>query len=343
MFSELDAQHLLDGLPVGISPDADPTAIATGRLLGLDIQAGLAQVSINGSDGVWMPAAPGIYTANTRVRVQRSPLDGGRASYCLGPVQGGPMVVAGKVVAVKSAAGVLSVEVLGATVDLGYSPGTYQVGTPVHVIRNPGRFGAPEHVLGPLGNYVASDPSQPGAGAGGGGQVVTRQAVILPQWSGSWSTRYSRWDTWNTNRYGGRSTLWQGDGYGSGVMRGLAVYGDQIVNLGAVSIDSIGVSVYRADSSVSAGKAPVLQPSPNGEIPDGAPSYAGASVVGPGLSPGQGAVVQLPSSVLEGFRTGAYKGIGTVGGDYAGFSGTPDRAPVHADGMALTVIYKAAG
>jgi hypothetical protein len=126
-------------------------------------------------------------------------------------------------------------------------------------------------------------------------------------------------------------------------MTGLAVYGDQIVNLGAASIDAITVAVYRADDSVSSGKVPVVQPSPNGTQPGGAPAVAGASVAGPPLVPGQGATVALPGSVLDGFRTGAYKGLVTVGSDYAAFSGTPDRAPVHADGMALVVTYKVAG
>lgn len=343
MFSNLDAQAILDALPVGISPDADPTAIVTGRLIGLDSERGLAQVSIGGSDGVWMPAMPAIYTPSGRVRVLRSPLDGGRASLCLGPIEGASSIAQGKVVSVNAAAGTLKVRVLESNVDLPYLPGTYAVNTAVHVMRSAGRYGLPEVVLGPAGNSTQDGPGQPGGGSSGGGGLVTRQAVILPAWSGSWSTRYSRWDTWNTSRYGGRSTLWQGDGYGSGVMRGLAVYGDQVVNLGAVQIDSISAAVYRADSSVSAGKVPVLQAASDGAKPAGAPNLGGATASGPALTPGNGAQVALPGAVLEGYRTGAYKGLATVGNDYAGFSGTPDRAPVRADGMALTVIYKVAG
>ena len=171
-------------------------------------------------------------------------------------------------------------------------------------------------------------------------QVVDRQAVILPQWSGSWRSSYNRWDSWNADRYGGRSTLWQGNSFGSGPMTGLVTYGDQIVALGALQITRMQVSVYRADSSSSAGRSAVLQPSPHGSQPAGAPASAGEGVGSPALAPGQGAQVDLAASVFEGFRTGAYKGLATVGSDYAGFSGTPDRAPVRADGMALVVQYK---
>lgn len=344
MFSELDAQALLDALPVGISPDADPTAIATGRLTGLDPERGLAQVSVAGSDGVWMPAMPAIYTTSGRVRVLRSPLDGGRASLCLGPIEGASSIAQGKVISVNAAAGTLKVRVLDSDVDLPYLPGTYAVDTTVHVMRSASRYGLPEVVLGPAGNSTQTGPSQPGSGSSGGRELVTRRAVILPTWSGSYSTRYSRWDTWNTNRYGGRSTLWQGDGFGSGVMRGLAVYGDQIKNLNAVSIDSISVAVYRADSSSSGGRVPVLQPAVDGWPSNAAPTLAPAPAAsGPALASGDGAQVMLPAAVLDGFRTGAYRGLVTVGSDYAGFNGTPDRAPVRADGMALTVIYKVAG
>lgn len=340
MLTALDWEKLTAGLPEGLDRGADAGAMLTGTLLGLDAANGLAQVSIAGSEGIWVPAVPAIYPANGLVRLLRSPLDAGRTTACLGPVTPGQMLVGGVVRAVNAAAGTLTVRALDVDYELPYPPGTYAVGTPVHVVRSASRYGLPEFVLGPLANYVPSNPGQPGGGAGNPGQLVDRQATILPEWSGSWRSQFSRWDSWNTDRYGGRSTLWQGNGSGSGAMTGLAAYGDQITGLGAQQITRMLVSVYRADSSFSNPRVAVLQPSPNGAKPGGAPAGSGATASSPGLSPGQGAQVDLPGSVFEAFRTGAAKGLITVGSDYAGFSGTPDRAPVHADGMALVVQYK---
>lgn len=334
MYSILDSLDLTKGLPEGVTPHSDLGAIATGTLRGLDIPARLAQVSIANSDPVWVPALAAIYVEGGRVRLLRSPLDGGRISACLGPLDAAPLIVSGEVTAISSGTGILTIETAGGSVELPYTAGTYSVGAMVHVLRDPAQFGQPAFVLGPQGGYAGADPSTPGGGAGNPGQASNRQIVIVPQWSGSWRGAYSRWDSWNTDRYGGRSTLWQGNDYGSGAMTGLATYGDQIVGLGATSIEKMFVSVYRGDSSTSAGKAATLQPSPHGSQPGGAPSASGATVTGPSLAPGQSAQVELPSSVYDGFRTGAYKGLATVGGDYAGFLGTS-----RADGMALVVQY----
>lgn len=340
MLSSLDWEKLAAQLPEGLDRGADSGAVYTGRLMGLDPANGLAQVSISGSDGVWVPAQPAIYPSGGLVRLLRSPLDGGRTSVCLGPVVAGPSLVGGVVKSVNSAVGLLTVTTLGSDYELPYPPGTYSNGTAVHVIRSASKYGLPEYVLGPSGNYNAQNPGQPGGGSSNPGQLVDRQAFVLPQWSGSWRASYGRWDSWNTDRYGGRSTLWQGNGFGSGPMTGLAVYGDQIVGLGAQQITRIQVAVYRADTSSTSGKATVLQPAADGVPPSGAPNVGGASVASLALAPNQGVHVDLPAGVLDGFRTGAYRGVATVGSDYAGFSGTPDRAPVRADGMGLIVQYK---
>ncbi|WP_337004119.1 MULTISPECIES: hypothetical protein [unclassified Microbacterium] len=344
MVSNLDLFKLADPLPEGLPPGAERGAIITGRLLGLDITAGLAQVSVNESDGVWVPAAAAIYPPNGYVRLLRSPLDGGRIAYCLGPLVPGSTIAGGRVVSVNSTVGLLKVTTLGATYDLPYPPGTYAANTPVHVVRSPSRFGLPEYVLGPSGSYNAANPGQPGGGAENPAQVVSRQAIILPQFTGAWRANFGRWNEWNTDRYGGRTTLYQGNAFGSGPMVGLAGYGEQIVALGALKITRMQAAVYRADSSTTAAKVPVLQPSPHGGHPGGAPTISpSAAATGPALVPNAGAHVDLPASVFEAFRTGAFKGLVTVGSDYAGFSGAPDRAPIHADGMALVVQYQVAG
>jgi hypothetical protein len=341
MVSNLDLIKLAEPLPQGLPPGADRGAIVTGQLLGLDPAAGLAQVSINGSDGVWVPAAAEIYPPNAAVRLLLSPLDGGRITYCLGPVAPGSVLAGGKVVSVNAAVGLLKVSTLGGEHDLPYPPGTYGVNTFVHVVRSASRYGLPEYVLGPSGSYNSASPGQPGGGAENPAQVVERQAIILPQFTGSWRSSFGRWNDWNPDRYGGRTTLWQGNGFGSGPMVGLAGYGEQIVALAALKITRMQAAVYRADTSTSAGRAPVLQPTPHGGNPGGAPTISpSAASGGPALTPGQGAHVDLNSSVFEGFRTGAFKGLVMVGSDYAGFSGTPDRDPIRADGMALIVQYQ---
>lgn len=338
-FSVLDAAGLAAPLPEGVAPGSDTGALTVGVLCGIDVPNSLVQVTIAGSDALWVPAVPAIYTQGGRVRLLRSPLDGGRASICLGPFDTPPTIVAGTVTAVNSGAGTVTVTTLGGTYTVPYVAGTYSVGTKVYVLRSPSRFGVPEIVLGPQGNFTAPDPTAPGGGTGNPGEATSKQVMIVPQWSGSWRASQSRWDTWNTDRYGGRSTLWQGNGVGSGAMTGLAVFGDQIVNLGAVAITKMTVNIYRADSSFSDARAAVVQPSPHGAQPPGAPTVSGATASSPGLTPNQGAQVDLPSSVFESFRTGASKGLATVGSTYAGFSGTPDRFPVHADGFALTIQY----
>lgn len=340
MVSDLDLYGLAAPFPEGVAAEADTGALITGRLLGLDIENGLAQVSVAGSEGLWVPALPAIYRPHGAVRLLRSALDGSRITSCLGPVVPGQMLVGGKVITVAAAVGLLTVETLGARFELPYAPGTYAPGTAVHVIRSTSSYGRPEFVLGPSGNYNPANPGQPGGGSENGGSLVTRQTTILPVWSGSWRARFGRWDSWNTDRYGGRSTLWQGDGYNSGPMAGLAVYGDQIAALRAEEILSITARVWRADSSVAAGKVAVLQPSPDGEKPAGAPTISPAlSASSPALTPNEVADVAMPGAVLDGFRTGAFRGIVTVGAEYAGFNGTPDRAPIRADGMALTVQF----
>ncbi|MDR7189788.1 hypothetical protein J2Y46_002614 [Microbacterium sp. BE35] len=321
-------------LPDGLDPGSDSGSLRIGTVVGVNASARQVQVTVGASDPLWVPAAADIYVAGAKVRLERSPLDGGRAYYCLGALDTQPEIVTGTVTAVNAGTGTLTITCLGSSYTLPYVTGTYAVSTAVHVLRSLKQFGAPVIILGPQGSYAGDGGTAGSGGTGNPGQVVTRQATISPQWSGSWRSAYSRWDSWNTDRYGGRSTLWQGNGYGSGPMTGLATYGDQIVNLGATSITSMVVTVTRADSSVSTGKTPTVQPSSNGVQPGGAPSVGGATSSGAAIAPGQTTGVALNSSVFAGFLAGTYKGLATVGTDYAGFYGT-----ARGDGMALTIQY----
>lgn len=335
MFSALDSAKTLLDLPEGVAPGADRGAEVTGRLLGLDIPKRLAQVSVNGSEGVWIPAQPDIYTPNGLVRVERSPLDGGRLTRCLGPLDGVVPLASGVVTAVNS--GTLTVNVLGGSYELPYVASTYDVDDRVHVYLAANLFGRPVIVMGPEGGFEGANPSTPGGGAGNPGQLVNLEAVIGPQWSGSWNG--SRWDSWNpgNNAYGGRSALYQGAGYGSPTMRGLAVYGDQIVNLGAVAITRMLVTVIRVGQGAGGGtKTAVLQPSPHGGAYPGGGAAETGSTSSVALNAGQSAQFDLNSGVFEGFRTGSYKGLAAVGSDYLNLHGTSQPGA-----MVLVVQYQA--
>ncbi len=164
-------------------------------------------------------------------------------------------------------------------------------------------------------------------------KVETRTVTITPTWSGSYRHAYNQWDRWNTNRYGGRSTLWQGSKYGSGQMTGLATYGNKLRELGADEITSIEVTL-RGVGLNSDLPSIVLRGSPHGSRPGGAPSSSGDTASGQTGST-SASKVRLPASVREAFRTGAVKGLALVGDRYGGVRGTSA-----ADGMALRVTYK---
>lgn len=337
MFSILDAQALTSDIPEGVVPGTDVGSLATGVLIGLDIPNALAQVSVNGSEGVWVPATPAVYTQNSLVRLQRAPLDGGRIVSCIGPLSSGPVIAQGIITAINASDSTLSVDVLGASWRLMYSAGTYAIGNKVNVLREPSQFGSPVYVLGLAGSSVVAAPVDPGGGLGNPGQTVSKQITIGPQWTGTWKTSGSRWDSWNPNNaaYGGRAALYQGNDYGSGPLQGLAVYGDQIVNLGAVAITSMIATLVRASSGSGGGtKTATVQPSPHGgAAPGGGPAASGATA-NLALTAGQTGQVALPSGVYESFRTGASKGLALVGSDYMNVLGT-----TRADGMALTIQY----
>jgi len=328
--SPIDLSRMAALIPEGVKPGSDVSPLQVGTVTGLDIPNGQVQVTVGGSDPVWLPAAPFIYMQGGRVRVRRAALDANRLEYCEGPLTVAPVVATGKVTAITDET--LTVEVLGGAWELGYTSSTYDVGETVAVLRHPTGFGVPQWVLGIAGREVSAQ--DPGGGAGNPGVGELRQAVVGPQDSGSYRSSFGRWDTWNTNRYGGTPALWQGNGSGSGPMVGWAGYGDQVANLWAVSIQNIWVDVVRSDSSFPTAKAPVLQGSPDGVRPGGAPGGAGDAVGGAGLTPEQGTRIRLPDSTYEAWRTGGIKGLRTVGGDYMALYGSN-----RGGAMVLTIQY----
>lgn len=334
MYSALDSVDLLK-MPEGVAPGTDKGAIIMGRLVGVDASQRVVQVTIAGSDPVWVPALPAIYTVGGLVRLSRSPLDGGRITKCEGPMDAVLPLARGTVTDVDATNGVLTVDTLGASFVLPYNASTYTVGQYVHVLRDPHSFGTPYLVSGPEGNFGGTDPGGGSGGTTNPGQTENREVTIGPQWSGSWTG--SRWDNWNQNRpdYGGRAALYQGQGYGSPSMSGLAVYGDQIVNLAAVAITKMTVTLMRVPTGSGGGTGPaVLQASPHGEsTPGGGPAGSGPSASA-GIGRGATVDLELPSSMFAGFRTGASKGLALTGTDYLNLYGA-DRAGA----MVLTVQY----
>lgn len=320
--SDLDALRLAGLQPQGPSRAADLSTVAVGRVLGVNAAAGLVLVSVHGSEGSWVPAVAGRYRVAGVCRVLLDPWAGGRTAVVLGAVDPLAPSVLATLTGLDEVANRATVAWAGGPVTVPFLPSTYTISDEVWVDLDD--WGRPFRVVGPSDDPPAAAPVVlPSAPA----SASTAQATttIFPQWSGSYRTG-SGWDRWNTNRYGGRSTLYQGSGYGSGPMKGLATYGDQLVNLGAVTIDKVTVRLVGAGLSGAAGPATV-QGSPHGERPDGAPSSSGDTATGDG-------VAELPATVREAMRTGAVKGLALVGANYWAVLGAGPGG-----GMALDVTY----
>lgn len=311
--------------PAGASGDDLLTVEAQVRAV--DAQGRLVQVRVRGAD-LWLPAVAGRYMPTGESGVSL-------AQVLLDPASGAPVLVLGPLTpraaqapATMTSSTVTDATVLvdGVTYVLPYLASTYGA-LPAAVWVSLDDWGLPTLVLGP--SAVAAPPAPPPPPPPDEPSVVRAVAVIVPQWSGTWRASRGAWDRWNADvgRYGGRSTLYQGSSFGSGPLTGLATYGDQIVNLGATSIERIEVAVRSV--GLASGSPPVtVQGSPHGAPPGGAPSSSGDT------ASGMGGLVNLPPSTREAMRTGAVKGLALVGGPYSAAAGAGSG-----DGMALTVTY----
>lgn len=328
----LDVMGLVSGaMPQAPDASADTELTTVGVVYDVNAAARLVKVGVHDAP-LWLHAMPGRY----QVRVVGSAVAGstspglarvllnattGRAELVLGPVNPRDPEVPGTLTAIDTTAKRATVSVEGASHVLPYKPSTYAVGADVWVGLSD--WGVPYLVQGP--SDVAAVASTPPSAPSAPGSAQTTQ-TIGPQWSGTWRSTRAAWDRWNTDRYGGRSTLYQGDAFGSGPLKGLATYGDQLVNLGAVSIDRVQVMLRGVGLSGAAGPATV-QGSPHGSQPGGAPTSSGDTAAGDGW-------VDLPASVREAMRTGAVKGLCTVGANYWAVAGAGNG-----DGMVLAVTY----
>jgi hypothetical protein len=224
-----------------------------------------------------------------------------------------PAAVLGKVTATST--GKVTVTVFDSSFTIDATGAGYTVGQSAWVLLDD--WGTPVLSIAPssAGALTGGDPSAPTVPT-----TTTAIATIGPQSSGSYRSDYSKWDVWATNIHGGASDVYQGNGGGSGPLTGLACFGDQIVNLGALSIEQITLSVKR-NGSGSGNVALTVQGSPDGVRPTGAPSGSGATASTAVLARGTSGSVDLPSTLRDAFRTGAAKGLIAVGGTYAGFGG----------------------
>ena len=296
------------------------TVVAVVRAVNAD--ARLVQVTMPGGSMLELAAMPGRYRVSDAdgVGLARVLLEGGRPVLVLGPLDPMDPVMPASMTA--SGATTATVSWAGGSYVLPYLAGSY--GTlPRDVWISLSDWGAPVLVHGP--SATAPPPPPPPPPDPTPAPTVQVSQAIGPQWSGTYRTIRGAWDRWNVDRYGGRSTLWQGDSFGSGPLVGYAAYGPQVANLGAISIDRMQVMVRNAGSG--GGPALLIGTTQNFPAPGGGPSGTGATASGEGW-------VDLPASVFESWRTGAIGGLATVGGNYAAFAGAGNG-----DGMVLVVTY----
>lgn len=298
-------------------------------VLSVDHVAARVTVNLDGSS-VSLRRIAATYRVGDTVAVVRDPDRSGAGQYVVGvisPVAAvAPLWRSGTVTAISAPTSRITVTVDEASMVLPHVSGTYTVAGLVAVLLDPA-YATGGIVLGPLGNppppppppVIPAAPSVPPTFT-----VGTFTALILPTWSGSWRTIRSAYDRWNTTSYGGPSSLYQGNSYGSGAMVGIATYGDQIAGLGALTITAMTVTSTLATGSGS----PVFQGTAQGTPYPGAPAPSGGS------ASGVGQVDLVASGIAGAMRTGAIKGLCTVGGSYLAVRGMS-----LADGMALSITY----
>lgn len=197
--------------------------------------------------------------------------------------------------------------------------GSYAGFTTVLVARDPFGAGSGQWVLGPVGSQATPPPAPPAQPPPATPSTKQVKTTIRPSASGTWSNKWGRFYAWNVGRYGGSTTLYQGDNYGSGTLEGIAVYGNQITALNALSIDACVLHVPLATGSGTV----QVQGTTQGSLANPAP--AGATASGTGS-------FELGATIRGQLRTGASKGLVLVGAAYLAVYGT-------GAGMALSITY----
>lgn len=304
---------LARAMPAGPAQSDDAAIYTTGIVYTVDPVKATVQVGVR-SGTVTLPAIADRYVS------------GGLARVLLDPIQTRPVLVVGAVTPAQPAVivgvfgtgtGTVTVQYQTVSYTIPTASGTYTAGQSAWVILD--EWGVPVVAVGPS-TQVA--PGYGGATPPGGGSTIAATAIVGPQASGTWRVDLGRWDSWNTDRYGGAADVYQGSWSGSGPFYGWAGYGDQIVNLGATTIDNITLTLVK-QSGDGLAAAPVVQGSAAGTRPPGGPVGGPWGTATPGtLGPGASGYVALPAALCEAFRTGAAKSLVAVGSDYGAFGGT---------------------
>lgn len=322
---DLDLIGLLGGaVPQGPDQGDDTALTATGIVREIDAPKRRLRVGLRAGEA-WLPAIAGRYKIGATCAVLLDPT-ASRPVRILGPIEPRSPILLGTVTAGPTG-GNLTVSVEGTSYVLPAPMGAYTVGASAYVLLDD--WALPVFVLGP-----SSLTAGGGAGSipGGGGSVVAATATIGPQSTGTYRSGYG-WDTWGNDIHGGVADIYQGSGYGSGALTGLACYGDQIVNLGAIAIQKITLAARRNGSGT--GSTPLtVQGAPHGGRPAGAPSPSGSTASTGGIPTSSWGSVDLPADICEALRTGSAKALTAVGSGYAGFGGTSTPGS-----FALTVQY----
>lgn len=313
--SDLDLlTRLQRNLPQGPAQGDDSAIFATALVRAVDIPGRRVRVTMRSGD-IWLPAAVSRYKVGALCRVLIDPT-ASRPVAVFGAAESRSPIGLGVVTAAPSG-GKMTVRFEGTDYVLDVSMGAYSMGGAAWVLLDD--WGIPTIVYGPSSLVVPG--VTPPAGGGTSPTVVNAKTTIGPQSTGTWRASRSSWDTWGNDIGGGVADIYQGDQYGSGPLTGLACYGDQVVNLGAIEITSMVLTATR-NSSGTGDVALSVRSSGAGERPAGAPSAYGSVITTDPVSTGETVSVALPAAVREDFRTGAAKGLAAVGIAYAGFGGT---------------------
>lgn len=134
--------------------------------------------------------------------------------------------------------------------------------------------------------------------------------------------------------------LYQGDYGGQGVHEGAAYYGDQLVGLGHVAGQpaTIDVTIRRTRGGNFSATAPTLTLLAERNRPAGSPTRQ-ATVAGPALAVGDGAVFRLPDAWTTALLAGTAGGIGCYVAGANPYVVLAGRSAA-ADGFALAVAYR---
>lgn len=195
-------------------------------------------------------------------------------------------------------------------------PSTYTGVTTVYVAMQDGR---PVMVTAPAGSPVMAPDNLTGATA----TETVAGRVIAPTASSTWRVDRSAWDRWNE-----ATDVYQAGSAASGVLSGLACYGDQIVNLGADSITRGVLTLVSNGHGASSSWSAAIMGATHSSLPAVAPTLAAttSSVTVPGYGyDGSVVTVSLDATTLENLRDGTWKSLGLgTSGTYGGTRGTRD-------------------